>query len=328
MDFAATISRAFKIVRENRVLWVLGFLTALGSATSFGSGSGNGSGYQVPATTSGATLPDWFTRPGVLAAGIGALLLFAVVLGLALYVISVIARGGLIAGVRVIETEGKTTFKSAWSAGAAKFWSLLGMSLLLFLPFIIIGVIALIILATSGLAIFAPLIGGDNMPQSDIVAGGVVMAVLVLTMGCAAVVYGLVAMGIQTLGERAIVLDNQPVLEAVRKAWRMFRAQLGNIILLALLMFLINLAVSIVTGFIVALLFLPTVATLINSQTPQTATYVLGILGLVAAIVVGALIGSVFSAFNSAVWTLTYEQFNRNVAVTPAPTAPTLTPTT
>ncbi len=43
MDFGATLSRALKITRENKVLWLLGFLAALGgAANAFGNGSGSG----------------------------------------------------------------------------------------------------------------------------------------------------------------------------------------------------------------------------------------------------------------------------------------------
>ena len=324
MDFGATISRAFKLVRENRVLWLLGFLTALGGATNaFGNGSRTSwrmdardfpSGMQ----DAGMQMPDWMTRPGLLAAGIGTFVLFLFVLGLVLYVIGLIARGGLIKGVQLIEAEGKTSFKPAWSAGVAKFWSMLGLTLLLFLPFIIIGIIALIVIVTSGVALFAPMMGGGQMPQNNMIAGGIVVAVLVLMAGCAALVYGLVALGLQTIGERAILLDNLPVIDALRKAWALLKAQLGNIIVLALIVFLIDLAVSVVTGLVVAALFIPTAITMLGTaQTIQTSTLVLGGIGFIAAVLISAVIGSVFTAFNSAVWTLAYQQFTGSRAMMP-----------
>jgi hypothetical protein len=337
MDFGATISRAFKRVRQNRVLWLLGFLAALGgAANAFGNGSRTSwrmdardfptgmRGFPMPGIP--MQMPNWMLRPGVMAAGLGALIAFVFVLGLAFYVIGLIARGGLIKGVQLIEAEGKTAFKPAWSAGVAKFWSLLGLTLLLFLPFIVIGVIALITLVTSGVAMFAPMMGGNAMPQNGIIAGGIVIALLVLTIGCAATVYGLIALGLQTLGERAILLDNLSVMDALRKAWALLKAQLGNIILLALIVFLIDLAVSLVTGLILAVLFIPTAVTMMGAaQTIQTSTLVLGGIGFIAAVLVSAVIGSVFTAFNSAVWTLAYQQFTRSIAMTPANTDAPLT---
>ena len=231
MDFGATISRAFKLVRENRVLWLLGFLTALGgAANAFGNGSRTSWRMDASDFPAGMRsfpmpgmpmqIPNWMMRPGVIAAGIGALVVFVFVLGLAFYVIGLIARGGLIKGVQLIEAEGKTTFKPVWSAGIAKFWSLLGLTLLLFLPFIVIGAIALITLVTSGLAMFAPMMGGGPIPQNSMIAGGIVVALMVLMISCAALVYGLIALELQTLGERAIMLDNLPVMDALRKEAR------------------------------------------------------------------------------------------------------------
>jgi hypothetical protein len=332
MDFGATVSRAFKLVRQNRVLWLLGFLTALGgAANAFGNGSRTiwrMDARDFPTGMPGIPMqmPDWMMRPGLFAAGIGTLIVFVFVLGLAFYVIGLIARGGLIKGVQLIEAEGKTAFKPAWSAGIAKFWSLLGLTLLLFLPFIVIGVVALIVIATSGVAMFAPMMGGNTMPQNSIIAGGIVIVLLVLTIGCAAAVYGLIALGLQTLGERAIMLDNLPVMAALRKAWVLLKAQLGNIILLALIVFLIDLVVGVVTGLVVAALFIPTAVTMMGTtQTLQTTSLVLGVLGFIAAVLISAVIGSVFTAFNSAVWTLAYQQFTSNIAVTPADTDAPLT---
>jgi hypothetical protein len=335
MDFGSTISRAIKIVRENKALWLLGFLMALGGATNaFGNGSRTSWRMDARDFPSGIpgipgfptmTIPDWMTRPGVLAAGIGTLILFLFVLGLVFYVIGLIARGGLIKGVRQIEVEGKTTFKASWLAGVGVFWSLLGLNVLLFLPFILIGIVAVIVLATSSIVIFAPMMGGGQMPQNNAIAGGLFIGGLAMAALCTAIVYGIVALGLQTLGERAIVLDNLPVIDAVRKAWQVFKAQLGNIILLALIVFLIDVAVSVVVGFVLAALFIPTAVTMMGSQTIQTATFVLGALGFVAAVLVSALIGSLFAAFNSTVWTLAYEQFTHtltampNTATTPLP---------
>ncbi len=335
MDFGATISRAFKLVRENRVLWLLGFLTALGGATNaFGNGSRTSwrmdardfpsgmPGMPMP----GIQMPDWMMRPGVIAAGMGTLILLLFVLGLVLYVIGLIARGSMIKGVQLIEAEGKTPFKPAWSAGVAKFWSVLGLTLLLFLPFIVIGIIALIVIVTSGVALFAPMMGGGQMPQNNMIAGGIVVALLVLIAGCAALVYGLVALGLQTLGERAILLDNLPVIDALRKAWALLKAQFGNIIVLALIVFLIDLAVSVVTGLVVAALFIPTAITMMGAtQAIQTSTLVLGGIGFIAAVLVSAAIGSVFTAFNSAVWTLAYRQFTVGMVAMPTNTATPLT---
>jgi hypothetical protein len=197
-----------------------------------------------------------------------------------------------------------------------KFWSLLGLTVLLFLPFILIGVVAVIVLATSSVAIFAPMMGGNQMPQNNVIAGGLFIGGLALVALCAAIVLGIVALGLQTLGERAIVLDNLPVIDAVRKAWKVFKAQLGNIILLALIIFLIDVAVSVVVGFVLAALFIPTAVTMMGSQTLQTTTLVLGALGFVVAVLVSALIGSLFAAFNSTVWTLAYEQFTHTLTAT------------
>src|SRR5450759_2478461 len=65
MDFGATISRAFRIMWDNKVLWILGFLAALG-------GGGTGGNFQGPQFTnrlSSSNLAPFAADPSLILAG-------------------------------------------------------------------------------------------------------------------------------------------------------------------------------------------------------------------------------------------------------------------
>ena len=70
----------------------------------------------------------------------------ALIIGIALWVVSVIARGGLIAGVQQVEDEGDTSFGQAWRAGASRFWTLFGIGILAAIPMIILVLLGIAVL--------------------------------------------------------------------------------------------------------------------------------------------------------------------------------------
>lgn len=150
-------------------------------------------------------------------------------------------------------------------------------------------------------------------------------------LGCVGLLYAIIATALRTFGERAIVLEQKGVVDAVSRGWEVFRSNLGNIILLALLM----LVISIVFGFVIAivsgLLFVPALITAILSTSSEGGTgagsLALGGLTLVLVAIVAAVINAIFAAFSSAVWTLAYRQFTGAGGIAAEPTPPTLLPT-
>jgi hypothetical protein len=326
MDIGATISRAVNIVFKHRVLWVLGFLAALA-----GGGSGGGTNFTLPSPgTGGFPIPggpsalENFNANAVLAglAGLGCVLLL---IGIVLWVVGLIARGGLIGAVQQIETAGNTSFGTAWRVGASKFWPILGLNVLLILPIALIVILAVVLF---GGAIAAIIVGASQADDGGAGIAGGVFGLLCFggVLACVGVIVGIVIMALQTFGERAIVLENRGVLESFGRSWEIVRANLGNVILLAVLMFIISLVVGLIVGVISAALFLPVVLTAIGEAGGQgvgTGTIALGALSFLAVVIVSAIVGAIFIAFNSTTWTLAYRQFSgMGSASAAAPAAP------
>jgi hypothetical protein len=334
MDFGATISRAIKITWNYKILWILGFLAALGTG---GGGSPGGANFTSPQSfgntfSRGGNLPPWIQQltqhPEPLIAAASVFACLVVIIGLVLAVVGIISRGGLIAGVQQVETEGTTTFGGAWKAGAARFWSLLGLNLLLAIPMIILVVILVVIFAVAFGGIIAAAIatngrGTNNSDAGAIVGllgGGITVMCCLL---CVVVLYGLLTEALTTFGERAIVIEKLGVMASISRAWGIFRANLGNIILLALIMGAITFAISLVTGAIALAVLVPTmlpaILELSRGGTPGVATIILGVAGVIVGIILGAIVRTLFITFNSTAWTLAFRQFT---GIAPAITAP------
>jgi hypothetical protein len=326
MDFGATISRAFRIMWDNKVLWILGFLAALG-------GGGTGGNFQGPQFTnrlSSSNLAPFAADPSLILAGASLFFCLILILGVALFVVGIIARGGLIAGVQQIETEGKTTFGHAWAIGAERFWRLLGLNILLWLPLVVIVIILAVLFggAIAGAIVSSTGIGQGNANNGALVgllSGGIVVLCCLL---CVVVIYAILAMALQTFAERAIVIENQGVTESISRAWGIFRANLGNIILLALVMVVISFVVGLIAGAAVFAILAPTMFPLIygfsQNSVISAGTTVLAIVGVVIGVVIGAIINTLYITFNSATWTLAFRAFT---GVAPAAAQPPAVPT-
>src|SRR4029453_5551999 len=203
MDFGTIISRAFRVTWQYRVLWILGFLAALGAG-----GAGIGQSPQMTMRLGDRDIAPWIqdltANPNTILAGAAAFVCLVFLISIVLLVIGIIARGGLIAGVQQIETEGNTTFGRAWSIGAARFWHLLGLNILLWLPFIILIILAVI---AFGGTIFAAITAASRsrndggVALASIIGGSVVVLCCAI---CILVLYSLLAQAMQTFGERSI----------------------------------------------------------------------------------------------------------------------------
>jgi hypothetical protein len=242
MEYGKIINRSVNIVWQNKFLILVGFLAALGTGLFSGSGGGGGGG------DTGFGEPGQFSEFGdeIAAIAIGvviALICVGLLIAIVLWVISTIARGGLIASVDSIESGEKSSFRQAWSAGWQKAGTLLGISLLPAIPVLILFVIGLLSLSTYG-GIFA--LFGEEFAESTGLAGlGAVMAVL----ACLIIPIMMALLILRNFAERACMLENLGVIDAYRRGTSVLRANLGEAIILVLL----QIAIFIVLGILLLL---------------------------------------------------------------------------
>jgi hypothetical protein len=237
MDYGKILNRSANIVWQNKFLIVLGILASLGSG-SYGGGGGNG-GNGDP-----GQLPQFGEEIAALAVGLLiALVCVAIIVGIVLWVISTIARGGMIASVDSIETGEKSGLRHAWSAGWHKASTLLGIGILPAIPGLILFVFGLIALGGYGgiVALFGeeldPLVGTAGLGILALLACIVVPVVLVLSI-------------LRNFAERACMLEDLGVIDAYRRGTSVLMANLGE----AIILFLLQIATFIVLGI---LFFLP-----------------------------------------------------------------------
>lgn len=245
MEYGKIISRAVNVVWQNKFLILVGILAGCGSGLYSGGGGGGGAGGDG-STGTGSPQPLTDEQVGLLV-GIGiAVLCVVLVIGIVVWVVSTVARGGLIASVDDIESGQKSSFRQAWSAGWEKVWTLLGIGILPAIPTFILGFVGLLGLGAYG-GLFA-LLGGD-FEEVAIAAGASLGTALAIVACCVAPIY-IVLLVLRNFAERACMLEDLGVIDSYRRGANVVMANLGEAIILALL----QIGIFIVLGI---LLFLP-----------------------------------------------------------------------
>ncbi len=246
MDYGSILSRAWHIIWEHKFLILLGVIVALGSSSG-GSATG-GRNIGIPSDNGDFDfdapewdVPDMRGKLGVPeVAVIVAILVFvslAVVVGIALWIVSTIARGGLIAGASTIDGGGSSTFAQAWRAGWERGWRLLGIGILPAIPGFFLVIAGL---AAAGLFAGAYGLLGDRFS----LASGAGLGVLFAVLACVLVPISLVLGLLRTFANRACMLEDVGVIEAYRRGLNVLVKNIGP----ALILFLLQLVISAVLG--------------------------------------------------------------------------------
>jgi hypothetical protein len=304
MDYGKVLSRAWEITWRWKVLWILGFLAALGSGTGGGGGGGGGG------TSYGTSSSDWgwwgytfyepYIPPGIVAAIIGVACL-AILVGIAIWVVSVIARGGLIAAVQQVEEEGQTGFGLAWRAGARRFWTLFGISILAAIP--------LIILVVAGIVIIILMFVGSGFAFTTSDAAGVAGIVTSILCGgvfcCGMIIATIILQQIRIYAERAAILEDLGWIEAFSRGWNVLKANVGPTIVFWLIFFLLGIVFFITIAVVLAGTAFPFVA-LVGNIEPGPWVLAPAFCGGLILVIAGALINAIVQTFTSATWTLAY----------------------
>ena len=319
MNYGDTLKRGWQLAWNNKWLWLLGFLAALGG----GSGAASNSNYRMdPGATPGTISPE-------MAAGLTgvALLLCCVgiIVGILLWLVSLASKGGLITGVAELDRGQPSSFGRAFRQGWKKLLPLVGMTLLVFAVVIVLG----IILAIGFAGTLAAALGAGASMDSNALAGLLGTAGFVfLCLLCLLIPLTLVLNLIYAFAYRGIMLRDMPVMDSIRHGWRVVREHVGEILLLGLIFFVVNLIIGAVATGIIGLLGISSglFGLMMSGGEPTTTQIVAGIVGVLATFIIFAIISAIFTTWRSATFTLAYQQWTGKEALkdsaAPLPPAP------
>jgi len=248
MDFGEILTRAWSIIWKHKILWVFGFLAAMGGGG--GNGGGNaGVNYNLP-NNGGQdfNLPQFENLPRWMEGFFESmpvwlpilLVLLALVLILVVIVLSTFGRIGLTRGAWLAdEGEERLGFGQLWGYGTRYFWRVVALILIVVAISIVIGLVILIptvlvTIATLGIGLLCLL---------------PLLCVLSIGLSLFSVVFDLATV--------AIVNEDLTIADGLRRAWEVFRANLAQIIGMALILWIISMVIGFVLGLPVLLILAP-----------------------------------------------------------------------
>ena len=300
MNIGEVLAKAWKIIWKHKVLFIFGILAGCGQSNNWGGGN---SGYQFSKgdRNFSGELPNWMRnlieRFSNLSEGqLVNIIMIVVLVGLLLIVLAIflstVGRIGLIRGAQQADGGAeKLIFGELFSGSMPFFWRVFGLNLLVglamltfllffILPFTLLGFLT----EGVGLLCILPFFCLLLAPLSWLVTLIVEQANI------------------------AIVVENVGITEGLRRGWKVFRENLGIMILIALILFL---GVRLIGGIIISLPLIAVVvpaAIALFSRTPDVMRGGLLIAGLcfVAYLPVLLVLSVILSSYFETAWTLTY----------------------
>jgi hypothetical protein len=300
-NFGEVLTRAWQIIWKHKVLWIFGIFAGCsrGSGNFRGNtgGGGNGGPGQPNFPPEVMRVFEFIQQNLVTFIVVGCiliLLIWAVTIFL-----STIGKVGLIRGT--FQAEGgaeKLIFGQLFSESMPYFWRIFVLSLIVAIPILVVFA-ALI----AGLVAFA--ISASN--GNDAARVGV-FGIVPLLIGCVCLlipVMFVVGMIIRQ-AENAIVLEDMHVLPAISRGWDIFRANLGPVILMAIILAVLGVAVGLIIALPILAIVVPAAITFDVGKAQNWTPMIFAGICLCLYIPIAWLLNGILTAYTESAWTLTY----------------------
>jgi len=309
MDFGKVLTRAWEIIWKFKVLWIFGILASCGqNGGGGGTGSGGGnSGFQFNRQDFQISpemkhyffqverffnnIEDW-----QFVAAIGGLILLFLIMGLIMTALNAVGRVGIIQGTTQAE-EGidRQTFGDLFTSGKPFFWRVFGLNFLVGLTILTIFLILMI-----------PVIG------SIIVTFGL-GALCLIPLICVLIPLSWLVSIIIEQANIALVVEDLGIMAAIQKGWMVFRENLGNLIIMALILGVGRFIVGIVLALPIIIIVFPAMIGIVGGAITESGAlfgggFAIAALCFVAYLPVLIVLGGILRSYVNTAWTLTYLQ--------------------
>jgi hypothetical protein len=284
IPFIEILKQAGRIVWQNRFLLWFGFLMALGSPGSFNVGGKNDELGGKEEAVRNFLDSHWQIVLAI------AFVFFAI--GIVLFLVSLVAKAGLVKSVNIVAQDKRTNFKEGWRSGKKYLRKLFGLSILFFLAtFVVIVVLAIPIIYL-------------------VVAKSYVSAVLVGLFAIAIFIPLIFVFALtKTFAEFYVILSGLQIRSAIEAGYDLLLKNIGNSIIFSLLLLAVSIAAGIVllpVAGIALLILVPSgIAFYFLSKIVFAVFLVFAISLFLAAIL---FVSAIFQSYKTAAWTLFFRE--------------------
>jgi len=323
-NFGEVLSRAWQIIWKHKVLWIFGILASCsqggGRFNSGSNGGGGNGGFGNGPTNMPPQLERFFDT---IAQNASAFIAIAIAIVCIFWIVALflgtIGRIGLIRGAWQVETGADhLIFGQLFSESTPYFWRIFGLSLVVGLPLVIlIGALA------AALIVF-----GISMSQGNDASAFGFVGVLPIFISCLCLLVpiGFVISMIVRQAERVIVLEGSPVLPSISRGWDIFRANLGPLIVMAIILAVIGFVAGLIIAIPVIIVVVPAIIAFAAGNAENWNPMIFAGICLCLYIPVSLLLNGILISYTESVWTLTYLRLTRKPDGNDVMTPPSGTP--
>ncbi len=302
------LTRAGQIVWKFKVLWLFGILASCGTGGGSGGGGGGGSGSdfdfgngdvppQLRALFRSLEQFGAWLENNLWVIAVAFLLLC--IIWIVIIFLSTIGQIGVIKGAQLADDGAETLgFGQVWRASLPYFWRVLGLTLA-------VGLLAFVLV----LVMLLPLIA------LSVVTMGIGMLCIIPFL-CLFIPLMWVLGVIINQATVAIVTEDRGILDSVQRSWAVVRSNVGQYLLMALVLFIGGAIVGLVISLPVILIVVPAIFSLAFSQGQNFTGLMIAGLCLVLYLPVALVLQGVLITYVNTAWTLT---FRRLAAILDAP---------
>ncbi|PKN94575.1 MAG: hypothetical protein CVU44_05690 [Chloroflexi bacterium HGW-Chloroflexi-6] len=314
MNIGEILSKSWQIIWKFKILWIFGILASCvegGGGGGSGGGGGGDSGFN--GEDLGLPIEGWvndFVRyfenfeshPEQYIGLIAIILMVFCVLWLLALALGTMGRIGLIKGALLGDQNTESlSFAELWQESTPYFWKVLGLWLIMWLAsFVLVALIVLVF----GLG--AALTMG-------------ILALCLIPLLCLFIPLSWLANLLFEQATIAMIKEERSASDALQRAWQLFRANLSNYLIMALLLFIIQLAVGALLSLPIFLIVIPAMFGLaLGIDQGMRTTLIISGLCFVVYIPVLIILGGILRAYVWTAWTLTFTRLSASPLPPPA----------
>jgi hypothetical protein len=296
MNHWSLFKRSWSLFWRNPTLWLFGLLAALGGAANFN--------FRVGDTRPLTALPVGareMLQQILQSVNVNSLIAIGAVIGIMTFLIATFARAALYKLISTIEDAQPVSVSAGFRAAGDKLLPLLAVRVILALPTLILSAIA----AGSFLSVFSDILAGHGSTNTvlDFTSLGTLAG-----LGAAIFIVGLLLGAISISAERAVVLDDLPILSAIIRGWQYIWSQFADYFTIGLIFFLLSLGIGLLFVCALAPFLLAGLGSVLGNLQPGVNIFAFNLIGptALAAAIIGLILGTFISVFEASVWTLAY----------------------
>ena len=315
-NFGEVLTRAWQIIWKHKVLWIFGILASCGQGRGGGNSSSNFRNNGNPGNF-GSNLPPQFLQFAnwlenhVMQFVIIIFAVVCIIWIIALF-LSTIGRIGLIRGAAQADGGAESLlFGQLFSESIPYFWRMFGLSLIIAIPVLLF----VVVLVVGMLLIIIP--ASQNNASSALSAA----ALIPVLIGCCCLFIPVMfVLGmIFSQAERALVLEELGVMPALSRGWEVFRANLGPMILMAIILAVLGFVSGLIIAIPIFIIVFPTMFAYLAGGAQSASPLIFMGVCICLYFPVALVLQGIVTSYTETAWTLTFMRLTGTPTVVAQP---------